>query len=422
MTHSKLRVAILGLNYAPEPTGIAPYTTKLAEALAAAGNDVHVITGYPHYPEWKLMDGFSGWQQQTVINGVTVTRLRHYIPRKNSNARRLYLEISFGLRLLIARWNRPDVVIMITPALFSTAFVALRTRFGLRRPPSGIWVQDVYSRGLEELNAGSRKMSRLMRLVEGLTLRSATEVTVIHERFKEYLASRLSVPGDRIRVIRNWTHISSVSTFDREATRRNFGWQEGDVVVLHAGNIGVKQGLDNVVEAARLASQRRSTVRFVLLGDGNQRRHIQEQAHGISHIQFLDPLPDDEFNAALRAADILLVNEMAGLKEMSVPSKLTSYFSTGLPVIAATESSSTTATEIEQSQGGIRTEPNDPEVLLETAEKLASDRPTAEKLGAAGIRYSESNLDQDTAIVQFSEWLHVLAKSKSRGINDARNR
>lgn len=413
VTSKKLRITILGLNYVPEPTGIAPYTTRLAEQLVEAGHDVTVLTGYPHYPEWKLADGFGGWSRREVINGVKVQRLRHFIPHTVSNFQRMHLELSFGLRLVFARWHSPDAVLIVSPALFATALAITRARFGWRKPPTGIWVQDIYSRGLEETSSGNSLSTAIMKRLEGFVLRSATKVSVIHERFGDYLSSELGVPSTDIGTIRNWTHVHATPITDRPAARTRLGWGQDEVIVLHAGNLGVKQGLGNVVDAARLAEARKSRVRFVLLGDGNQKQNIRNVAKGVKKIQFIAPLPDDQFNEALQAADVLLVNELAGLREMAVPSKLTSYFASGRPIIAATESDSTTAGEIEQSGGGIRVDANAPEALLRAAEQLGNDPALSHSLGLAGQEYAAGTLSQEAAIVKYCAWLADLAATRS---------
>ena len=132
--------------------------------------------------------------------------------------------------------------------------------------------------------------------------------------------------------------------------RRRLGWPEDVTVVLHAGNMGAKQGLANVLRASRLADQTNEPLLFVLMGDGNQRAELEAMG-GNRCLQIIDPLPSDLFPQALQAADILLVNERGGVTEMAVPSKLTSYFATGRPVIAATDPGSITAEEIERLRG-----------------------------------------------------------------------
>src|SRR5699024_8670264 len=154
--------------------------------------------------------------------------------------------------------------------------------------------------------------------------------------------------------------------------------------VLHAGNMGAKQGLENVVAAARLATDRDLPVRFVLLGDGHRRQDLQRAATGEPRVQFLDPVPDAEFAVTLAAADVLLVNELPGLTEMSVPSKLTSYFATGLPVLGAVDPGSTTAEELVAAGAAPTVPAGDPAALVTAVERLRDDPELCRRLGAAG--------------------------------------
>jgi colanic acid biosynthesis glycosyl transferase WcaI len=405
------RVLIVGLNYVPEPTGIAPYTTGLAEGLARDGVPVRVLAGFPHYPQWRIHDGYSGRTRNETISGVPVTRLRHYVPPAPRLLDRLVLELGFGLRAVTARWGNPDAVLLVSPALFSTGLAALRAR--LTGVPHCVWVQDIYTLGVAESGTGGRFAGRLLATIERRILNSADRVVVIHDRFKRYLVEELGIDAERVAVVRNWSHVDEASPSSRTRTRERLGWND-DVVVLHAGNMGAKQGLENVVHASQLAAERGSRVRFVLLGDGNRRAALKALG-GNAALDFIDPLPDDEFSAALHAADVLLVNERPGLTEMSVPSKLTSYFSTGLPVIAATDASSVTAEELARSGAGVRVDAADPAALLAAAETLAADPESAAEYGRAGRAFRSAYLSESSAIAAFSEILDgVLAPHVAR--------
>lgn len=414
VTSQKLRITVLGLNYAPEPSGNAPYTASLAEGLVAAGHTVHVLTGFPHYPEWTLKEGYSGWRMTEVMNGVTVVRLRHFIPRNPSALSRMHMELSFGLRLVTARWHNPDVVLVVSPALLSCGLAMIRARMRPNRPALGIWIQDLYSRGVVETGTGGNLLARIASSLESRILRSADGVAAIHERFKRHMVTLLGVPSARVEVIRNWTHLPPAPTTGIGEMRSRLGWGSDEVVVLHAGNMGKKQGLENVVEAARIASERNSTVRFVLMGDGNQRQHLENLAKGISRISFVDSLPDDEFQLALAAADVLLVNELPGVKEMAVPSKLTSYFNAGVPVIAATDEHSVTASEIENCSGGVRVDPADPAALLEAATALARDPAACARMAANAMRFRHETLSESAAVAHYDEFITSLASSRGR--------
>lgn len=410
----KLRIAILGINYAPEPSGNAPYTASLAEGLALLGHDVTVLTGYPHYPEWRLGEGYSGWRKTEHINGVHVKRLRHFIPRNPSTLHRLHMEFSFGIRLVLARWNKPDVVLVVSPALFSSALAILRARSRPNRPALGIWVQDLYSRGVVETTSGGNRFGRLATALESRILRSTDGVAAIHDRFKGHMIASLGVEAGRVEVIRNWTHLPASPTSGTVEMRERLGWSADDIVVLHAGNMGKKQGLENVINAAKFADSRGSAVRFVLMGDGNQRRRLEKLAIGVRSITFIDPLPDSDFQTALAAADVLLVNELPGVKDMAVPSKLTSYFNAGVPVVAATDAGSVTAYEIEQSGGGIRVDATDGVALVETAEVLAREPSLASRLAENGQRFRRETLSKKAAVAHYDEFITNLAMSRGR--------
>lgn len=408
-------ILIAGLNFAPEPSGNAPYTTRLASQLRALGRDVQVITGYPHYPEWKPYEGYVGWSRKEILNGVQVRRLAHYIPRRPRALPRLLMEVSFGVRVAFTSWGSPSVLVLVSPALLATGLAVLRARVLRQKAPVVVWVQDIYSLGLAETGGAGEIVTAVMKRIERAIFGAADGLVVIHERFRDRLSDELGVDPAKISVIRNWTHLEPYALENRQQSRASFGWGPEDVIVLHAGNMGVKQGLGNVINAARIAERTGSHVRFVLLGDGNQRALLEDMAQGLSNVQFINPLPGDRFQEALACADLLLVNELAGVREMSVPSKLTSYFSSGVPVIAATDEDSISAQELRVADAGIRVEPGEPKMLVAAAENLTSDVERCERYAANGLSFMVSTLSEAAAVAQYDRYLVHLAGEAPMG-------
>jgi colanic acid biosynthesis glycosyl transferase WcaI len=402
---------VVGLNYPPEPTGIAPYTAAFCRGLVARGHSVRVLTTMPHYPEWKFRAGFRGWSRRDRLEGVCVHRLRHYLPSRPNGVRRLLSEISFGLRAIGTRWGRPDIVVFVSPALFSTALGMMKAR--LRRLPSVVWVQDLYSLGIVETAGGTSVgvVARLIATAESTVLRGASGVCVIHDRFA-VTAHQLGASANSIQVVRNWTHLSPVTHGSREALREHLGWNDGSVIALHSGAMGRKQDLKNVVAAARLAALRGERVRFVLMGNGGERERLEIAAASLSTVEFVDPLPGAEYQRALYAADVLIVNEHPDLREMAVPSKLTSYFSSSRPIVAATDPESVTASEIAASGAGVRVDPGDPGALLDAVLALHRDPERAAELGRRGQAYRDSVLSEDAAIDNYANWLATLPSGR----------
>ncbi|WP_244163611.1 glycosyltransferase [Rhodococcus koreensis] len=395
-------------------TGIAPYTTGLARGLARSGHDVRVVTGFPHYPAWKVDAEYTGMTRNEQCDGVNIRRVRQYTPSAPNNANRILLEGTFGLRAATQNWDNPDVIVCVTPALISAAMIVARARVAAKnRPGIGIWVQDLYSRGIIETSSAPHAFARGAHAFESATLRAADGIAVIHERFRQHLCSELSVDDSKIDVIRNWTHVKSGAVRDALATRQLLNWNPTETVVLHAGNMGAKQGLENVVEAARLAENTSENIRFVLLGDGNQRAKLEHLGSSIPNLQFVRPLNDFDFRSALNAADMLLVNELPHITDMAVPSKLTTYFATGKSVVAATNEHSTTAQEIKASGGGIIVPPGDPARLLSAVIELAANQPLATELGKKGLQFHANNLSEEAALDKFDRWVNRLAARNS---------
>lgn len=415
MGHPPVRVSIIGINYAPERTGIAPYTTGLATGLAERGYQVQVLTGFPHYPQWARDRTTSGFRLQQKIDGVNVRRFSHYVPQVLSWPGRGAMELTFGLQLMVTRWGRPDVVLCMTPPLLSTAMSAFRTRLTPRRPALGVVVQDLYGRGAAETGAVSEPSVKVAEAVESTALRLADGVAVIHSGFIDDLVRHLGVDRRRICEIRNWNHVEAPDTVASRVYRQDHNWGEDEVIVLHAGNMGYKQGLENVIAAAKVAERSGTGVRFVLLGDGNQRASLEAAGAGIRNLEFLPPVTEGVFPTVLGAADVLLVNERPGVAQMAVPSKLTSYFKAGKPVLGATDAAGFTASELAASGAGVCVPAGRPDLLVRESLRLGTDSTLGAQLGAAGRRYCAEVLSEKTALDRYEQWIINLADMRHRG-------
>ncbi len=381
----------------------------MAAGLARRGRDVRAVVAHPHYPEWKIAPGYGQWSKRERMDGVIVDRVLHFVPRRPTLVPRALAEVSFGLRQAFVRWGRPSAIVAASPALLSSAIVRLRALATHRETPFVVWVQDLYGLGVVETGQGGGLAARALRAMEAWLLRSASTVVVIHDRFADRVHHDFAIPRERIAVVRNWTHLPPMPPVDVADVRRAHGWSDDDVVVVHTGNMGVKQGLQHVVDAGRLAHERGERVRFVLVGNGAQRDELQERIdEHPTTTQILPPLDDKAFAETLQSADILLVNELPGVAEMAVPSKLTSYFASGRPVLAATDATGITAQEVTAAGAGVVVAAGSPEAILDGVKLLASDRDECRRFGASGKRYKETVLEETNAIDRFCSLLDNL--------------
>lgn len=159
-------------------------------------------------------------------------------------------------------------MIAISPNLLSVAAGLRWKRSG--RTALGVVTQDLYGRALAETGITSARSADAAARLERALLNRADGIAVVHENFVRNL-SDMGVHRPPISVIRNWSHVATSRT-DPSETRRGLGWAPDEIIALHAGNMGAKQGLENILHAARRADDRRERVRFVLMGDGGRRR------------------------------------------------------------------------------------------------------------------------------------------------------
>lgn len=393
------RVLLVSTNYAPEQAGIGPYATQIAEHWAAGGRiETHVLAGIPHYPAWRADPAYRGvWRREETRAGVRVHRRRHTVPPRQTAVRRALYEASILAGGLLAppRMGRPDAVVAQLPSLAGGVLGArIAGRHGVPYVPV---VQDLMGAAAAQSGIrGGDRAAAAAAAVERRVLGRATLVGVIHETFTDKVAAMGVDPG-RIRLVPNWSHVARPSR-PRAETRARLGWDADRPVVLHSGNMGLKQGLEVLVGAARAEPG----VDIVLMGDGNQRERLQGLGRGLPNLRFLPPAGEAEFPDVLAAADVLAVTQRASVLDMSIPSKLTSYFAAGRPVVASVAEEGGTAGEVRRSGAGVLVPPEDPDALLDAVRKLAADPAAADALGARGPAYVEAHLSREAGLARIT--------------------
>ena len=139
-----MKILIYSYNYHPEPIGIAPLMTELAEGLAARGHEVRVLTGMPNYPQRRIYEGYRGKAYMTEHrNGVRVDRCYVWIRPKPGLLTRMALDGSFVITSFVRSlvgWN-PDLILLTSPPLPVSIPAWLLGKF--KRCPVVLNLQDI---------------------------------------------------------------------------------------------------------------------------------------------------------------------------------------------------------------------------------------------------------------------------------------
>ena len=405
------RVLLVTTNYWPEPTGIAIYTTDLAESLSANGHHVSVLTSLPHYPWWKVPEEFSYLTEGTGLhNGVAIIRAKHLVPPKMNALIRMRFESSlwWNLRRVSKKLidNDFDAVIACIPTV--AAGMVGKKIAGKLGIPFGLIVQDLSGAGAKQSGLrGGSVISKIAHSVEGSALNGADALVVVSHAMLDVVAA-LDVPGGRITQITNYS-ARAIASVDKTSARTKFGWAADDFVVIHTGNMGAKQDLGNVVGAAD-ALAGGSHTKIYLVGHGNQEANLKALCLGKSNIAVLPAVSNADYSALLSAADLLLVNERSTQMEMSLPSKLTSYLYSERPVIAAVPRGGATWKFLV----GVAelVEAGDPKALASKIEELSRNQSRLDELAKLGSAFALKHLDPAVGRKKYLEWVEKLIGSK----------
>jgi len=407
------RLFIISINYAPEPTGFAPHAAALAAYLAGRGHDVSVFTGFPFAPEWKRRAEDRGqFFRAERKEGATVYRLTHFIPRRASSpVQRILMEGTFSLVALPAaiaaaiRGGRPDALLYIgaQPALAMVTRI-IAALFGR---PYFVNVNDLAARAALDVGIVAGPLYRLLDTFEFAAYRGAAGASVLCRAFEEALVEH-GYPADRIRLIRSPIDIEQIRPVEDEgAFRRRYGIPAESCVVLHAGSMGKKQGLMNVIDAAGVTSGTR--LRWIFVGDGEDKAALVEAVtrRGLEDVvRFVPFQREDELAAMFAAADVLLLNQLRSVKDTVIPSKLLTYMSAGRPVLAAVNAGSQGAEILREADGGRLVAPEDPEALAAAAAWFMALPPEQLRgFGARNRAYAETHFDQRRILAAHEEFM-----------------
>lgn len=400
-----MKILVYGLNYAPELTGIGKYTGEMCSWLAAEGHEVRVVTTPPYYPAWKVGKGYSGWRYRTeFIEGVKVVRCPLWVPEKPTGLKRMihlfsYALSSFPIAVKEAIFWRPEVVFTVEPAIFSVpgAWAAAR----LSGANAWLHIQDFELDAAFDLGiVKSGGIKNIVMALEKFLMKRFDTVSTISPRMFDKLTAKGVVPEKRF-LFPNWVDKDSVYPLPHKSPmRKELGIPDDKTVLLYSGNMGEKQGLEILLDAAEALANNKDIL-FILCGDGAVRKRLVERANGLDNVMFMDLQPLEKLNDLLNMADIHLLPQRADVEDLVMPSKLLGIFSSGRPVIATAHKGTQIANVVEDR--GMVVKPGDAKAFTEAVLTLVKDQAKRKSYGASARKYCVENWGRDEVLTRFEE-------------------
>ncbi|HVN29048.1 MAG TPA: WcaI family glycosyltransferase [Candidatus Binataceae bacterium] len=412
----------LGINYWPDATGIAPFTTGRCEYLAGRGHKVTVFTGFPYYPNWRVPEAYRGrLMADEERNGVSIRRSWLYVPSRANAVKRILHEASFiatsTTRAMVRRGERPDLIVVTTPPLaLSLSAIMLSAMWKI---PFVQHVPDLQPDAA--LDLGMLRPGRLTDLlygIERLGYRKAALVSTLTEAMRRKIIDKGIAP-EKVVLFSDWARSD---LFEVPATgggakfRQSLGLGD-ELLVVHAGNMGVKQGLEVILGAAERSRGDRS-IRYLLVGDGAVRANLEARARALAldNVRFIPLLPDDQFMDLLAASDISLVTQQKSVADIVFPSKVITLMSSARAVIASVSPGSEVARVLHEADAGVLVGAEDLGALLDGIIGLRDDPARRLQLGSNGRAFARQFWEKQRTLSTLEAGLvEVVSGGKSSG-------
>jgi colanic acid biosynthesis glycosyl transferase WcaI len=406
-----MRILIYSYNYSPEPIGIAPLMTQLAEGLAQRGHEVRVVTGMPNYPQRQIYKEYRGKFYHTEeINGVTVQRSYVWVRPKPGLFTRALLDGSFVFTSFIQalRGWRPDVMLLTVPPLpVSIPATLLSFLYGC---PVVLNLQDILPEAAVQVGLLKNKAAiRVFEALERFAYRHATHISVIADGFVDNLQQK-GVSPDKLTCIPNWVDVDEIYPTPFEANSFRIEHQLQDkFVVMYSGNIALTQGMETVVRVAAIVKEVQDIV-FVIVGEQRAIANLQEvcDKHGATNVKLLTFQPRERLPEMLAAANVGLIVQKANVVSFNMPSKTQCLLASGRPIIVSAPLTGTAAHAVWKSEGGIVVPPEDPTELSNAILDLYHDPAKASILGQKGRAHALKQYSLSNALNQYEELFEHL--------------
>lgn len=399
----RLRVCYFNRCYWPDTTATGQLLTELAEDLVAThGMDVTVVTGVSHDPTHVAA------ARMDVRNGVRIVRARGTSFSQRSFAGRAanYVTYFFSALWLALRLPRQDVTVALTdPPIVGLAALAARPKGGMV-----FFCQDIFPEvaGLLE-DFRSPVVNAVLDRVNRYLVRRAKRIVALGDTMASRLVLGKGAAAANITVIHNWADISAIVPSEKHNAFAEANGLHDRFVLLHAGNIGLAQNLDVVIDAAAKLKAR-SDIVILFIGDGNRRNALETMAgeRGLANVRFLPYQPRESMRWTYATSDVCLVSLKPGLAGYIVPSKLYPILAAGRPYIAAVEPISEVAALTERHRCGVIVPPGDAAALAAAIERLADDRQARVSMGARA-RVAAELFARDRQVAAHAEVIEEVA-------------
>jgi colanic acid biosynthesis glycosyl transferase WcaI len=387
-----MRILYISQYFPPEVGATQTRAYEMATNWVRLGHKVTILTEFPNHPSGLIPASYKGkWIEKTNWEGIDVIRVWvKASPIKNFTNRMLFY-ISFMINAsmvsLFRTRSKFDFVYATSPPLF-VGGVALLTKY-IKRIPMVFEVRDLWPESAVALGElKNRKVISLATQLEEKCYQQSSQIIVVTHGIYNRLALR-GISQDKLYYVPNGSNLD-LFKFDqvgRDQIRRELGL-EGKFIAIYAGIHGLAQGLEIVLETARLLKEEPG-IYFLLVGDGPKKAEIEALAksYQLPNLLLLPEKPRMQIPAYLSAADVALAPlKKAEIFTGALPSKIFDAWACQRPVILSIDGEAREL--VERINAGVYIPAEDPQKLADSIHELMNSPSKRESMGMNGRRYT----------------------------------
>lgn len=415
-----MKILYVSQYFPPEMGAPAARAAELAHHWSDAGHNVSVLTGFPNHPtgvvppEWRSR--LLRMIYKDTAGGADVYRTWLWpLPNRKSHERmRNYASFCFSAALRGLTLPRPDVIIATSPQLL-VGLAGWWLAFA-RQIPFVFEVRDLWPESLAAVGVSSDD-SLLHHTLAGIArflYEHADCIVVVTPAFKDRLIANWHVPPEKISVVENGVETDVFAPAPDSETRglRQQLNAEGQFVVSYIGTMGNAHGLETLLDAASILQQQNPDIRFLLIGEGAEKKRIQSAALScnLANVHFLDQQPRETIPAFISASDACLVLlKKTDVFKTVIPTKMLEFMSCARPVILGVDGQARQI--VEDAEAGVVIEPENAEELVAAIQQLYADRALGCSLGKKGRDYVVKNFSRASTADKYVKVLATFVKN-----------
>lgn len=389
-----MRILVITQYFYPENLRI----NDLCKSLTDRGHDITVLTGKPNYPHGSFFNGYSLFKRSNEkIDNINVYRA-NLIPRGSGNGFMLFLNymsfLFFGFFKLFSIKGKYDRIFIYAPSPITVGYLGVIAAKLFNAKPF-LWVHDLWPESVKV--AGGIKNKFLLMLIDLMTrsIYSFYETILVQSpSFKDYLINQ-SVPDYKIIYYPYYAESFYKKVKKNEDIKKLFPVGTN---ILFAGNIGVSQSFDTIIDASIIARKTNKKFNIIILGDGRDKKRIQLKIkeNNLENVfYFLGSYPPEKMPYFFACADALLVSlKKSKIFSLTIPGKLQSYLACSKPIIGSLDGIG--AKIINNASCGFVSPAENSELLAESINNICSlNENQKNQLGLNAKQYFDKEFEKE---------------------------